>query len=558
MAKRYKHRLTQVSSIWTAFEPDGGLTASIVSTVNKRSSKYANDLEDDVPEAIIGTSTHQQVGVELTNEQLDAIASSDIVSDVLERICSYIAIVDTTSNSFAFADLDDHYKATNAVAREHLLESMRWHWNVVQDLLFDQYASKMLGIQNFLQAWLTYGKLYAAIIRKAKFGEIIAIRVSAEEPREITVNRETYWQVGNFTIYEEDDLFELDYSQISRYYKSYIASIQRSFNFFTAIERTRIANAIMSAQFRSVYTVPTKGLGKAAARKRMSTIMALYKRDVRIDDSSGQIQVNGENSWPVNTDLWVAETGAGRVDISNPGDGNVSLNNTDLVEYFMRKFYKKAKLPMSKYEAVDTGYLSGLSEIDEDERQFKLCISAHQAVLSKFFCKLVWRLMSVLPDYAGDTEIENAMRLTFYVEPKHETPTEELDGESEKLDKIENMCDKYAETLEKCGFGDLQKQARINAMRVKLMRKYTPELLEQTIEDYRNVSKEEEAMDDNDWSSSDDFGNDDWSSGSTDDWGSSGTDDFGDFSNDDWDSSFDESDNNGDDWSMPDDSDFDW
>lgn len=557
MAK-HRHRLSKASGIWTALEPGGGLTASVVTTGTKRGgfSSTNNLEEDDVPEEqIIGVNNHADYNpVELTHAQLDAIASNDVVADVLERICSYIAVVDNTGGSFAYADLADTYKATDAIARDRTIEAIKWHWNVVQTLLFSNFASKMLGIQNFLQAWLTYGKLWVFIVRKKQYGEVLAIKITVDKPVEFNVGHETYWKVGNLTIYEEDDIFELDYRQISRYHESYIASIRRAFNFYTAIERTRIANAIMTAQFRSIYTVPTKGLGKTAARKRMSTIMGLYKRDVRIDDSSGQIQVNGENNWPVNTDLWVAETGAGKVDIQNPGDGNVSLNNTDLVEYFMRKFYKKAKLPMSKYEAVDTGYLSGLGELDEDERQFRLCISAHQAILSKFFSSIVWRLMSVLPDYAGDTELQQSIKLSFYVEPKHETPAEELDGQSDKLDKINDMCDKLGDTLEQCGFGDLQKRARINALRVKLMRKYCPELLEQTLEDYRNVSEEESAMDDDDWSSSNDSSSTDWQSGSTDDWGDSGTDDFSDSNNDDWDSSFSQYDNMGDDWSMPDDS----
>jgi len=553
-----RRRLGKASAIWSQLEPGGGLTASIVTTGRGRATGNEN-VEDDIPELIIGSNpSGGKELIKLSHAQLEAIAKNDTVSDVLGRICSYIAVANDASPSFAYADLDDKYQADNAVHRDNCIESIKWHWDLTQRLMFNNYASQMLGIQNFLQAWLTYGHLWACIIRKSKYGEILSIKITCDEPTECNVGNDTYWKVGDYTVYEEEDIFELDYTQINRYYESYIASIQRSFNIYTAIERTRIANAIMTAQFRSIYTVPTKGLGKTAARKRMSTIMGLYRRNIVLSDN-GEIKVNGENSWPVNTDLWVAETGAGAVKVENPGDGNPNLNNTDLVEYFMRRFYKQAKLPMSKYEAVDTGYLSGLSDIDEDDRQFRLCIAAHQAILSKFFCRIIWRLMSVLKEFAGNVELSEAIKLSFYTEPKHETPSEELDGESDKLDKINNMIDKYKETLSECGFGEMQLKARLNVLRVKLMRKYCPELLEQTAEDYRNVSEEETSMTDEDWSSTSND-EDDWTSGSSDDWGSDSTDDYSDITNDDWDDAFNEDDNNGDDWSMPYDGgdDFNW
>lgn len=560
-----KHRIGSAgSAYWSVLEEGGGVTASIVTgNAGRHRLGSVNDFsdEDPIPELVLSkANVNKRQEVELTPETLEGIARQDTISDVIERICSYICISSKASPHFGYATLADDFHANDAFLRSRIKESAVYHWQIVERLMFNDSPSLSLGIQNFLQSWLTVGKIYCFILRDKEHGLVQKIRCTNYPAKEVQYGKRTYWTITigdkEYTIWEQEDMFILDYSAISKYYPSFVAAIRRSYNIYHSIERTRIANAIMTAQFRSIYTVPTKGLGKKVAQQRLSKIMATYKRDIRIDDANGEVTLNGENNWPVNTDIWVAETGAGSVKIENPGDGNVNLNNTDLVELFMRRFYKRAKLPLSKYEAVDTGYLNGLGELDEDERQFKIFIQNHRDVLSKFFAKLIYRLMSALKEYAGDKELEQAIYISFYDEPKHETPTEELDGVNEKMDKINDTIDKYIEALTKCGFGQAQAKARANVLRLQLMEKFCPEFLQRRAEDYRNVPKSEVAKDDETWS--DASTDDNWTDGTSDSWGTSGTDDYNDFTDDDWESAFEDDDNNGDDWSMPETEDFTW
>lgn len=546
-----KRRLGTANSLLTVLEPNGGFQPSQV-TRGSRMYKDAKNVtdEDAMPEIAIQKNNRYDSTVAFTPEILEALASSDEISDLLDRLTSYIAIQPDLGSSFAYADLlpTDEF---DSEFKEKLITDMQRHWQIAQDLMFASSSSRSLGIKQFLLKWLTYGTVYIGIIRETINGKVIDMHVQFTPFTEQKLsNDEHYWKtdLGQF-IWEQEDVFVLDFSEINPYIVSYVGGLMRSYNLFKTIERTRIANAIMSAQFRSVYTVPTAGLGKVKARQKLSTIMALYKRDVRINDSTGQVTVNGENSYPVNTEIWTAETSSGAVKIDTPSDGNVNLNSMDMPEYFMRRVYKKAKMPMSKYEAVDASYLSGLSNNDEDDRQFALYIQSIRTVLSKLFCSIIWRLMQPIKDYVGRNDIPAYMTLSWYNEPEHKTPEDVLDGISETFDKIQGVLDKYKEQLTECGFASAQIQARLNVLRVKLMRKFCPDMLEQTLEDYSNVPEEEQT--DNDTANDSDFGDDSWDNADE-----GGTEDFADWGDDDWSNSFDKEDNAGDDWSMPEDSDL--
>lgn len=546
---RNQHRLGNAGSFVSMMEPDGGLQPSIVQTGRLNKSKGVNlSDEDSCPEQSISSSNRFIAGSSaFTPAMLEALAATDEISTVLERIVSYVAVQPDIGSSFAYCDFKPGYQAS-LHDKEKTLTDMTNHWNIIQDFLFNKAASLSIGIHQFIQDWLTYGDLTLAIIREVQFGKIIDIHIQRDDLKETKdrLGNQIWLTDCEQIIWEKEDIFHITYVEINPYVKSYVSSLMRTYNMFKTVERTRVANAIMAASFRTIYTVPTSGLGKVKARQKLSSIMGLYKRDVRINDANGEVTVNGENTYPVNTELWVAETTAGAVKIDNPGDGNPDLNDTQLVDYFMRKYYKQAKLPMSKYEAVDAGYLNGLSEIDEDERQFQLLIQKYRAVLSKLFLDIIWRMMSVLTDYAGREELRKNMTFNWYDEPKHESPSEALDGLSDVMDRIEQILEKYSTSLENAGFSDKQITARLNVLRIKLMRKYAPDLLEQTQEDYRNIPEEEDPSADE---SSFGESGDDFDFGEDSELGG-GTDDFSDWGDDDWDSEI----GGDDDWSMPDES----
>jgi hypothetical protein len=497
------YRLGRSAGLLQVLEPLGGLQPSQV----YKSRKGVNPNEEEVPEsAIIPYKRAIQGTVEQTPAMLESLAANDEITAVLERISSHVAIVPTDGSSFAYPALD---RSSNIKMpeSEDLLDTVKNYWIEVQKQLWSNKSDLCIGVHQFVQDYLTYGYLWLCVIRFSdKDKRIRKIIVSRTEPTVMNLNGTPVYRIQDndvqtakgqtkeprfAAVYDINDIILLTYTELNPYCRSYVATLTRSFNLYRTIERTRIANAIMKAQFRSVYTVPTKGLGKIKARQRLSTIMGMYKRDIRIEDTSGSVTINGENTYPVNTEIWVAETSGGGVSIDNPGDGDPDLNNTDLVEYFNRKFYKTTKLPISKYEAVDSGYLNGLNEIDEDEDQYKLYINKLRAVLGKAFIKLTLRFMVDDKQYGNRVDLQENLVMSFYDKERIEEPSEQIEKQDDIMSKISNMLSTYKEMLTDSGMKDAQVSAKVNAFRIKLMRKYLPDVFEMNDEDYRNVDEEE-------------------------------------------------------------------
>jgi hypothetical protein len=379
---------------------------------------------------------------------------------------------------------------------------------------------------------LTFGKIWACIVRDPKQpNEISKIVLQTTEP-ETKTDANGYkhiYTVDSDLVLTGEDVILLQYTEIDVYVVSYVASLLRSFNIYRTIERTRIANAVMSATFRKVYTVPTNGLGKVKAKQRLSTIMGMYRRQVTYDDRSGEIKVNGENNYPINTEIWMAGTAAGDLRIDSGGsDAEVTLNNLDLVEYVARKFYKRAKLPMSKYEAVDAGYLSGIGELDEDERQFKLLISKFRAVIGKFFIKILWRAIEKNTDIVGDNKLKDIYEkyayLSFFDEIKSETPLEQLDNLSDALSKVEDVLDTYQKTLENAGCPENLQKGLLNALRRRLTLQYCPAIVNNKEIDMSMVPKPDEVKEGDTPSGDGSYGNNTGDAGSDSDAGSASMD----------------------------------
>lgn len=471
MAK--KNRLSAPSGLLAILEPNGGLTSDVLS--------FVKDKEDyHLPEDGLVAQNIKANNKGISPQDLANLAAQDEISAVLKRIASYIAVQSKVTNEFSTVSLDTKYlkdKSSDITSKD--TEAVKDAWTTVQKLL---WTHPQLGIHSLLIDWMTFGKLHFCIIRKAdKSIDKITVGTTAPAIQKKKLSgqkQETYYldQFGN-RVADKTDIVTLDWSALANNGVSYVHSLQRSFNMMRSVERSRIANAIMASQFRTVYTVPTKGLSKGQSRQRLSKIHSMWKRDIRLDDQSGSVTVNGNNAWPINTELWSSETGSGRPTADNPGDGNPDLNNTELIEYFAKKYYKQTGLPLSKYEAVDMSYLGDISEIDEDERQFKLTIAAYRLILSDVFKSLMKIVLADNKDYAGNTALFEAIIMTFNDEVIDEDLTEVIDKILMTLEKVLEVVDKFKALMEESStIKEEEQTVRLAKFRNKMIAKYCPEL----------------------------------------------------------------------------------
>jgi hypothetical protein len=172
--------------------------------------------------------------------------------------------------------------------------------------------------------------------------------------------------------------------------------------------------------------------------------------------------------------------------------------------------------------------LSGIGELDEDERQFKLLISKFRAVIGKFFIKILWRAIEKNTDIVGDNKLKDIYEkyayLSFFDEIKSETPLEQLDNLSDALSKVEDVLDTYQKTLENAGCPENLQKGLLNALRRRLTLQYCPAIVNNKEIDMSMVPKPDEVKEGDTPSGDGSYGNNTGDAGSDSDAGSASMD----------------------------------
>jgi hypothetical protein len=431
-------RLIKANSVLDKLEPSGGLTASAI--------RYT-DGEDDNPDAFVqgqdGSNKSSTVALTVSREELESLAREPELISIVGRITSYVVIKPKTSSMFASMQVDNTNSVTDNIQDVDLVnKKIQDTWSGIQKLLW----SNAYNCHNLLSDLYSFGKIYAYVL-KDNTNTVTSIEVSVQEPKESKGARgKKEFLTPSGVVIPFENIVTVSYNSIDNHAESYLSYIRAPFRLYKVIERTRVANAIMSAQFRSIYGVPTTKLTKNKARARLSTIYSKWKRDIRLNMTTGDVTINGKTDWPVNSELWTSVTSSGAPTVTNPGDGNPALANMDIVQYFNKKFYKLSKLPISKYEAVDMSYLGDISQSDEDERQFNLFISKNREVLTEFFISIV--LTCLKGDQVIPSNCKDIMAMTFHDEVDDNKLDSELEKQTERLDKINAVVAKVREIMD--------------------------------------------------------------------------------------------------------------
>jgi len=199
---------------------------------------------------------------------------------------------------------------------------------------------------------------------------------------------------------------------------SYVDSLERSFNIYRLMERTRIAWSVMNSTFRSVNVIPTKGQGRVKSLQTLRAAIQKYSEKVTFEDTSGQVEVNGEVNNKFNKELWVAETSSGRPDFSTLGNDGPDLQDMAPVSYFQQRFNKATKVPPSLLDREQQNYWSNdESSISLEYNRFNKWLDRIRRALSPMLTKPTWNnfvLSEVGAEHKSDLEIKRAVTVIWH------------------------------------------------------------------------------------------------------------------------------------------------
>ena len=364
-------------------------------------------------------------GNNVTTNDCIAAANEPEIADILDKLVDELIVFNDSTNKFC----EPNYLAIENITgledkeKEELKEALEKSFNKVYRLLkFSKHNIRAdKDITAKMKEWLVTGKLayfivYDNVEKPTTIKDIIPINLSKyslvrhdeyvrqKDKPDAQAKLVTYWSIhenagydrsGQISyrtettsfqysidnisyqknIFTDAEIVMADWSsveyELSRF-KSYTATLLRSFNILRIMERTRIIWAVMNSRFRTMFVIPVKGQGRIRGKQTIQEIMAEYKDHVQFNDSTGQIAINGSPDLPFNKEIWVGEGSSGRPEIENLGnDTGPDLSNVDELLPWYQKLQKASRLPMSRFEDNNSIYWdNNPMQISLEERRF--------------------------------------------------------------------------------------------------------------------------------------------------------------------------------------------
>lgn len=242
-----------------------------------------------------------------------------------------------------------------------------------------------------------------------KNGEEIKVwyqfRGDAERQRIIPDSNIIYisWAKGNFA----------DCTRVS-----YLEGLTKSFNVLRQLENSRIIWNIQNSQKRIKISVPVGNLSPDRQRQRISELEAYYNEDVFMDDSSGEVTVNGMPKFSFNKTYIFPSGGEGSPDISEIEAQGYDLNSIETLKYFWRRFVLETKVPANRFLIDPTNQQGsaflGDQNITREEYTFDRFIQRIQSIFKELILKPLWiQVCLKMPELAASEYFKTYLGIIY-------------------------------------------------------------------------------------------------------------------------------------------------
>jgi len=233
----------------------------------------------------------------------------------------------------------------------------------------------------------------------------IQYRGDTQKQRELLDSNMIYmsWARGNF---------------ISRL--SYVERLVRSFNMLRTLENSRIIWNVWNAQMRVKILVPMGTQSEAKARTRLSQLRGMYKEELNIDDTSGEVTYNGSAQFNFAKTFVIPTKNGEHTEIGGFQPEGYDLSNTESLKYFWLRYAMETKLPQSRFAGQLTGeqggsaWGSGTDSANREEISFSYFINRVRSMFQEILLKPLWyQFILKHPEFKDDKMLKSAIGLRF-------------------------------------------------------------------------------------------------------------------------------------------------
>lgn len=223
---------------------------------------------------------------------------------------------------------------------------------------------------------------------------------------------------------------------------SYIERLIRSFNVLRLMENSRAIWYVMNSTFRMKMVVPTGSLSGNKAKQRLAELMALYKEDVKLDFSSGELFVNGTPGFQYYKNYLFPSKKGDAIEMDSISYDGPDLTDNGFIEYWYNKFMIDSRIPKNRFRLVgeDSGAF-GQSKDDllQEEAQYYKFLNRIRSIFQEVLVKPIKMEMYLkYPHLVNDINFNTKLGIKFYKDNIFEEE-KQMWIEEKRVDRVVNM-----------------------------------------------------------------------------------------------------------------------
>ena len=354
-------------------------------------------------------------------EALRKLAVQPELEDILDTMTNESIVYDSDYTYFCEPFIEaQELKSLKASVRDEIQESMSKHFRTFYKMLDWKYHA-----WDLFKRWLVEGILSWEIVWDSLENPKKIIGLVPLDPATLTKkfnNNKWYWvqykgMQGKERTLLDSQVIYIAYQETNSIDRtSYLERLIRPFNIYRIIEQAQLIWTITNASYKMKFTIPVKGMNKAMGSQTLNAAMARYREDIKFQQDTGELLINGQSNMPFNKEYWMPESDSGSPEIETLGGDGPELADNDQLKFFKNQLYKISKIPLSRFdqESGETWFGTDATSVARTEIDFGRFVTRLRNIFSQIMIKpLQLQLAVENPIFRDNREILESISLQY-------------------------------------------------------------------------------------------------------------------------------------------------
>lgn len=352
---------------------------------------------------------------------LRQLAAQPELEDILDTMSNESIVYDTDYTYFCTPFIEpQEIKFLKPKVRKQINEDLSKHFRRFYKMLNWKYRA-----WDDFKRWLVEGIMSWEIVWDSLEKPRQIIGLVPLDPATLTKkfdNGKWYWVqfkgiVGKERTLLDSQIIYITYQETNALTRlSYLERLIRPFNLYRIVEQAQIIWTVTNASFKLKFTIPVKGMNRVQGMQTLSTAMNRYREDIKFQQDTGELAINGTSNMPFNKEYWFPEGDAGSPGMETIGGDGPDLVDNDQLKFYKNLLYKISKIPLNRFdqESGETWFGADATSVARTEIDFGRFVTRLRNIFSQIMIKpLTLQLACDHPELVDNKDVLEAVSLQF-------------------------------------------------------------------------------------------------------------------------------------------------